>query len=618
MCGIAALLNLNQPARAADHGDHTIINRMRDRLTHRGPDDAGTWSGQWGSIAHRRLIVIDPTPAGHQPMRSPDGRYILAYNGELYNDHDLRSELASSGVQFRTCCDTETLLHALITWGDAALDRIRGMYALLFLDTQTGRALLARDPMGIKPLYHATITHDGRNQLAVASEMTALLEHPSIDRDPDPITLSAYLSSLRATLGSRTMFQSIRTLEPGDRITVDLANPEQTKHANWWDTNRDRTPTQGLAQTIEDSVHRHLRSDVPMCALLSGGLDSAITTTIARSALPELNTYCAGARSEGFDDDFTFAAQLARQLGTNHHEVDVTQSIFTQRLPELINRMGNPMSTPNTIAIHEVALALRARGHIVTISGEGADELFGGYAPIMQQCARRVASLADPNHDPQGGLFHLQANAWVSHELKPAILAPNIYAHTEDDRHLREYYTHVFDHLHTPATPALQTHLRFQRRMNLPNLLERLDVATMLAGVEGRTPFADTEVAICAEALPMDRKFIDAPDELHEPRTKIALREAFAHQLPAEIVNRPKASFPLPFQHWMSPFTQLLTDSPIARALFTDEAISLVASQPTSYWHLAWPMTNLTLWGHAWLLAEPVDPHQYLGAAACS
>jgi len=612
MCGIAALLNLNQPARATDTA---IIDRMRDRMEHRGPDDAGTWTGQWGALAHRRLAVIDPGPNGHQPMRSPDDRYILAYNGELYNDHDLRSELASLGVRFRTSCDTETLLHALITWGDSAIDKVRGMYAFVFLDTKTARATIARDPLGIKPLYFSTINHDQQHQLALATEIPALLEHPAISPTPDPVTLSAYLTSVRTTLGPRTMYQQIQTLEPGDWITIDLANPANAHHLNWWDLNTQRAPTQGIRQTIEDSVHRHLRTDVPMCALLSGGLDSAITTTIAKRSLSTLNTYCAGAKGDGFDDDFQYAAQLAKQLGTTHHEVIVTQDDFTRMLPQLITQMSNPMSTPNTIAIHAVASALRKQGHIVTISGEGADELFAGYTPIMQQCTARVAALSDPNHDPDGGRFHLQANAWVSQELKPGVLSPSLYQATHEDRLLDEHYQQTFAHLaqQSSDTDPLQTHLRFQRRMNLPNLLQRLDAATMLAGVEGRTPFADIEVAIAAESLPMSRKFIDAP----EPQTKIALREAFAKDLPSDIVNRPKASFPLPFQNWMTPFAELLSESPFSREVFNDQALSLVSADPNTYWHMAWPMINIALWGHACVMGEPIDTQRLTHAAAC-
>jgi asparagine synthase (glutamine-hydrolysing) len=586
---------------------------MRDRITHRGPDDAGLWENRRACIGHRRLSIIDPGSGGHQPMVSADGRYVLAYNGELYNDHDLRAELASMGSQFRSGCDTETFLHALITWGDDAIQKIRGMYAFLFLDTHSESLIMARDPLGIKPLYYAILGNAPEQQMVVASEISAILEHPSVDRTPDPVTLSAYLSTIRTTLGDRTMYSAIRTLEPGDWVRIDLNDPTQIRLKKWWESSHEE-PTQGIRQTIEESVHRHLRSDVPMCALLSGGIDSAITSSIAMSSLGTLHTYCAGARSDGFDDDFAYARQMADFLGTTHTEVDVTQEDFVTQLPKMIRKIGYPMSTPNEVAIHAVARVLRAEGHLVTLSGEGADELFGGYVPIMQQCAAHVSQLDNPSSDPEGGLFHLRANAWVSEELKPGVLNPIRIAEADNDEHLRAYYMHAFQSVHArSATDSpLQAHLQFQRRMNLPNLLQRLDTATMLAGVEGRTPFADIEVAIAAQALPIDRKFVQDGETV---RSKIAIREAFQTDLPESIVNRPKASFPLPFQQWLDPFRDILFNSPFARQYFTQQAIGLVSANPCKYWHMAWPMINLTIWGQACVIGDEIDTEQLVATS---
>jgi len=610
MCGIASIINLGQHLNPIPR--HTV-ERMRDRIAHRGPDDSGLWENKRACIGHRRLSIIDPTPAGHQPMSSPDGRYILAYNGELYNDHDIRVELASMGVVFRTNCDTETLLHALITWGDEAIQKLRGMFAFLFYDTHQEQITIARDPLGIKPLYFSIIGNEHSQQMLVASEIASLLEHPQVPRTPDPVTFSAYLSSIRTTLGERTMYAAIRTLQPGDWITIDLNNAAGSKHINWWDKAHSE-PTQGIRQTVEESVHRHLRSDVPMCALLSGGLDSAITTSIAMRSLGELHTYCAGARSDGFDDDFAYARQMAEHLGTTHHEIEVTQDDFVHQLPKMISALGYPVSTPNEIAIHAVAKALRAQGHIVTLTGEGADELFAGYVPVMQQCAQHVAQLTDPQADPDGGLFHLRINAWISEELKPSVLNPVRLAEADNDHQLRAYYQKSFQAVHERAATdsPLQAHLEFQRRMNLPNLLQRLDTATMLAGVEGRTPFADTEMVIAARSLPMSLKLTQTGQEV---QSKIALREAFRAELPDAIVNRPKASFPLPFQQWLTPFKDVLFESPFARQYFSQQAIGLVAANPTKYWHMTWPMLNLILWGHECVMQEPIDTDRLLGSA---
>ncbi|MDF1809753.1 MAG: asparagine synthase (glutamine-hydrolyzing) [Phycisphaerales bacterium] len=590
MCGIAAILNLDGSQHPVSR---PLIERMRDRLAHRGPDDSGLWEGPTGSIGHRRLSVIDPSPAGHQPMISPDGRYVLAYNGELYNDHDLRSQLATLGVRFRSNCDSETLLHALIEWGTETVDKIRGMYSFVFMDTQSQSMIMARDPMGIKPLYHSIVQTQNSRQLVIASEVSAFFEHPQITKRPDPVTLSAYLSSIRTTLGQRTMFEGISALTPGQWISVPLQNPEQTQSANSWKTSR-RTPTQGLQQTIEDSIHRHLRTDVPMCTLLSGGLDSAIITDTAMRSLGKLNTFCAGAKQDGFADDFSFASSFAQKIGSNHKEVVVDQDCFLNRWQWMIEQTCVPLSTPNEVAIYEVASALRKEGHIVALSGEGADELFGGYLPIMQQANEHVLGL-NGAPDVNGGLFHLKLNAWISDELKPSILKDAWYQATDSDRELKEFYNQVFQESIADSLDdsPLQAHLQFQRRMNLPNLLQRLDTSTMLAGVEGRTPFADFEVAISAESMLANEKFIHGEN----PQTKIALRNAYKDRLPEDIVQRPKASFPLPFQQWMSPMTDRLYNSSIAREFFKEESLSLVCARPASYWHMAWPMINLMLWG---------------------
>ena len=610
MCGITSILNLRSSHTQIPRA---LIERMRDRLTHRGPDDAGIFQGPIGSIGHRRLAILDTSDAGHQPMLSEDRRFVLAYNGELYNDHDLRSELASLGCKFKSNCDTETLLHALITWGPQAIDKLRGMFAFVFLDTQENTAILARDPMGIKPLYHTTIETSQGQQLIIASEIPAILEHPEVVRKPDPVTVSAYLSSIRTTLGQRTMFENISTLVPGQWMHIPLNAPDQTTTANWWD-NTSRTPTQGVRQTIEDSIHRHLRTDVPMCTLLSGGLDSAITTMITQRSVGQLSTYCAGAKVEGFSDDFSFADSLSKELGTQHSEVEITQESFVQRWQWMIHQLGVPLSTPNEVAIYEVASALRSQGHIVAISGEGADELFAGYAPIMQQAAQHIASL-NGKDDTTGGLFQLNSNAWISDELKPGVLKESWYHASNADAHLKSHYQETFDNIRSqsPNDSPLQAHLRFQRRMNLPNLLQRLDTSTMLAGVEGRTPYADIEVAICAETLSMNEKFIAGEPE----QTKIALRNAFAQDLPSQIITRPKASFPLPFQQWMAPLTDQLFNSPVAREFFTEQALGLVCARPSSYWHMAWPMINLALWGES-QFGESAHHTQIEGKPACS
>jgi asparagine synthase (glutamine-hydrolysing) len=595
MCGVLGIFGLGVPV---DLDDRTLV-RMRDTMVHRGPDSAGIWRCPWAALGHRRLAVIAPGPEGHQPMVTPDGRFALVYNGELYNDAEIRRDLMLEGVRFRTDCDTETVLWALAAWGHEAVRRLRGMFAFGFIDTARRRVILARDPLGVKPLYVTRVRSREGMQVVFASEPRGVLAHPGTPAEPDPVTLSAYLTTVRPTLGTRTMFRGVETLLPGEIRVYDATADVPYQVSDAWDGGAaEQGGAERTAEIVTDAVRRHLRTDVPMCALLSGGLDSAVVVSIAVGAVTErLRTYCAGARNPGFDDDFAFAAMVAERLDTRHTEVPVAESQFSARWAELIERTGVPVSTPNEIAIYEVARALRADGHVVTLSGEGADELFGGYAPPMMQAAAHVESLQG-RPDTEGGLFHLLSNAWVTPQAKGGVVRDGWLIAAEHDGMLADEYRRTFDEMaaEAPEDSPLQAHLRFHRRMNLPNLLRRLDSTTMLASVEGRTPFADIRVARFAESLPMREKF-RAGDPAD---TKRCLRAAFRGVLPDAVVARPKASFPLPFQSWMGGMAGCLRHSGFAREVFTAEAIDAVANDPAGLWTVAWPMLNIAAWGEAW------------------
>lgn len=530
-------------------------------------------------------------------MVSGDGRAALVYNGELYNDAQLRAELEQQW-SFRSDSDSETLLAALSVWGEEAIPKLRGMFAFAFVDRDRERVLLSRDPLGVKPLYAAEVTGANGRQLVFGSEPPAVLAHPDMRTQPDMVTVSAYLTTIRPTLGRRTMFEGLETLEPGETRMYDVRSGDcQTVSA--WDA-LEKQPQSDPLETrdaIEQSIRAHLRTDVPMCSLLSGGLDSAIVTRTVRNEHDALSTYCAGAKLDGFDNDLAFAARLARTLDVNHTEVLIDGESFGSRWISMVESSGMPMSTPNEVAIYSVARALRGEGHIVAMSGEGADELFGGYAAPMRQAAAHVAGL-EGAADTDGGLFHLRSNAWISGEVKARVLRSDVIERAGSDEELRATYRRAFDRCRedAPRDSGLQAHLRFLRRVNLENLLRRLDSATMLASVEGRTPFADIRVARFAEALPMASKFVDGDP----PGTKLALREAFKSVLPGEIVARPKASFPLPFEGWMGGATSVLRKSKFAHALFNTEAIQTVGSSPQALWNLAWPMLNIALWGERW------------------
>ncbi len=607
MCGILGIASFTgQPSI-----DDRAAERMRDTLTSRGPDGAGLWRSGPFLLAHRRLAIIDPTPAGAQPMVTPDGRYALTYNGELYNDAELRRELESEGVRFTSSCDAETVLHALARWGAGAVPRFRGMFALGFVDTQRRTLLLARDALGVKPLCYSVLP----DELVFASEPRAILAHPRVSPAPDLLAISAYLSTIRTGFAGRTLFENVHTLAPGELLELDLSRAEpQASQRRWFEPapveHLDEDDAVALVRDeVSASVHAHLRSDVPLCALLSGGLDSTITAALAASEHPNLQTFCAGAHSDSDDDDLACARRAAAALNTRHHEAVVDGGSFNEIWGWMVSELGVPLSTPNEVAIYSVARTLRDAGCVVTLSGEGADELFAGYeSPMLSACRHASGAMGSIS----GGRAQLAAGAWMQPALKSAMLAPHLTRELANDEPIAEHYDEMFEDCRREAgehaTP-LDAHLRCIERVNLTGLLQRLDTATMLASVEGRTPYADAHVARRAHSIPVVYKF--DPGGAHEAsgggaatatavRSKTVLRRAFEGQIPEEPRHRPKASFPLPFQSWLAAAAPAFTASPFARELFAPDAIQQVAANPVKHWKIAWPMMNLARWGDRW------------------
>ena len=584
--------------------DTSAFLALRDRLAHRGPDDAGIYQSERVWLGHRRLAVIDTSDAGHQPMTlaGEDGaaRYTLAYNGELYNDREIREELRARGVRFRSECDTETLLRALALWSGAAMRRVRGMFTLALYDAHLRTLTLARDPLGVKPLYYA-LTGE---RLVFASEPHVVAGHPSVGARADFAMCSAYMTTIRTVLGERTMYEGVRALRAGQLMQCDLSGEKPVcRLVDWWRSERigddesDEITEQAprVRKALDDSILRHMRADVPVCALLSGGLDSTITTGVARGVHDGLRTYSAGADT-GPDGDLVHAQEVAREWGLAHERAVVDEGHFRTSWAQMVERQGVPLSTPNEVAIHAVASRLRDDGCVVTISGEGADELFGGYAQPLALASRYVAGEIDA---PGPGAFELAANAWAPMESKAQLLNAQAWDASGRDAWLSGFYEDEFEAVRTEAGIAggerdLQLHLRFLRRVNLAGLLQRLDTATMLASVEGRTPFADAHLAALAETLPLEVKY--DPEGEPPASTKRVLRAAYEDLVPGSVMRRHKASFPLPFTEWMEGHRETLVGSPLVRTLYQPEVIELIGARPSEVWNLAWPAINLALW----------------------
>lgn len=614
MCGILGIV-----AKAGEEPRLTEneVLGMRDSMFRRGPDQAGLKRRDNWILAHRRLAVRDLSATGAQPMATPDGRFQLVYNGELYNDSELRLELESQALVpggFRGSCDTETVLWAFAAWGPAAFAKLRGMFAIAIYDRQEQCLHLARDPLGIKPLYyHQGSGHQSSGEFVFASEIPAILAHPNISPEPDLALASSYLTTLRTVLGSRTLFEGVRSLEPGQQLSFDARSGSlesrrfhnATAASERW-TDMDSACAEARA-VMKDSVRSHLTADVPISALLSGGLDSTILCNLAQAEVGDLHTWCAGADDQSDPgEDFHFAREVAESIGSVHSEVRLGGDRFRRDWAWMIRELGTPLSTPNEVAIHAVCRDLRDKGRVVTISGEGADELFGGYELSMQAVADHMAQ----HGSSRGGAYHLKASAWISPDTKSKLLNPGIWNQLDGDSFLNDHYDRLYARCESEAgegASGLEPHLRFLRHNNLTGLLGRLDSSSMLASVEGRTPFADTRVLQFAESLPMECKFQSEGNAsqggtatLCAVRGKRVLRRAWRERIATSIETRPKHSFPLPFQSWMAEVTPVLERSTFAREFFDQGLRRELAANPETYWQCAWPMLNLALWGERW------------------
>ncbi|MEM7712798.1 MAG: asparagine synthase C-terminal domain-containing protein [Cyanobacteria bacterium P01_A01_bin.68] len=397
---------------------------------------------------------------------------------------------------------------------------------------------------------------------------------------------------MRTIMGKQTLFSGVYAVEPGQSLTFDLDHPCSKPRESRIDISS--LPAEpddtALRSIVEDAVQSHLRSDVELCAMLSGGLDSTIIAGTARQNVASLRTYCSGVDAN--EGDPSHASDVAALFGTEHTTALLDEATFSSLWVDTVSRTGMPLATPNEVAIRLIARTLRENQQIVALSGEGADELFAGYdAPLTDASERKVIS---------GGRHELNANAWIPHEIKSTLLVGAFAVEASDDLRLVALFESAFERANAGVSDeGVAAHLRFQRSVNLPMLLHRLDAATMLESVEGRTPFADVRVAEAAGAIPIKR-LLDVTGTSPATRTKLALRKAFQDRVPSQVLSREKASFPLPFERWMGRVASKAQSSAVGGTIVQPALLAAIAEDPSKHWHLAWPVFNIVLWAEHW------------------
>jgi len=572
------------------------LRRLTTALHHRGPDANGIWAKNGAGLAHTRLSILDLSSAGAQPMVSPDGRYVLVYNGEVYNFQSLRAELEAAGERFLGHGDTEVVLRLLIREGEAALGRMNGMFALALLDTHTHTVLLARDRIGQKPLYYAPLEGGG---WAFTSELHPLLRVPGVDDRVDPHGLSLLLT-FGFVPAPFSLRRGPRQLRPGMRLRLRAGRAAEPRR--WIDEPGPRLPrlegdletlSRQLEEELSQSIREHLVADVPVGVLLSGGVDSSIVAALAARNAGRIETFAVVHRDPAYDERKA-ARAVADAIGSRHHEVEFSESPLTEEeFDRVVDHHGDPFADSSSLAV--LRLSREMRRHVtVALSGDGGDEVFAGYprfgllrmvselarAPQWSlQIGERAASRLGGMRARQ--LARVLRAAGMPRERR-AVAFTSLFWPEEQRRLLRPEWHGItepeFERFldergaRAESDPVASAHWLEQRLILPDDMLTKVDRMSMAASLEIRPPLLAARVLDLAERLPFDAK--------HRGMTgKRVLRTIARRLVPKWVVDRPKKGFALPLEkHGGAVFVDaqrfaLESENSPLRTLFRDEAL---------------------------------------------
>ncbi len=564
MCGIAGILNLDgAPVSPA------VLQRMTDAVAHRGPDGDGHWIEGNVGLGHRRLAIIDPSPAGHQPMASSDHRYLLTYNGELYNFRELQAELETLGYWFRSRCDTEVVLNALVHWGPAALERFNGMFALALWDRKKRQLLLARDRYGIKPLY---VWQDGR-RLAFASEQKAIRAMPDVALELDRSALFEYFT-FQNIFTDRTLLKGVELLRPGHYATLDLRQSSPSlRPTQYWDFDfrepeapaDDRAYHEELSRLFRQAVSRQLVADVELGSYLSGGMDSGSITAVAAQSFPYLKTFTCGfdlSSASGIElafDERTRAEAMSYAFKTEHYEMVLKAGDMERAMPHLAWHLEEPrvgQSYPNYYVARLASKFVK-----VVLSGAGGDELFGGYPWRYYRAV--VNDSFEAYVDKYYGFWQRMLDDGERRDLFAPVWKDVADVSTRDI--FRDVLKPHEEGLDSPEG-YINHSLYFEAKTFLHGLLVVEDKLSMAHGLETRLPFLDNDLVDFAMRVPVRLKLNNLADVVrineNDPGDKTAryfsktrdgkqiLRNVMGGLIPQEIATAEKQGFSAPDASW--------------------------------------------------------------------
>ncbi len=577
---------------------------MAEAMTPRGPDSAGVWSQGRVALGHRRLKIIDLTEAGGQPMVDSELGLAVAWNGCIYNYKQLRRELGEHGYRFFSHSDTEVLLKAYHHWGDSFVERLFGMFAFAIVERDSGRVLLGRDRLGIKPLYLTETT----SRIRFASSLPALLAGGDVDTRIDPIALHHYLSFHSVVPAPRTILRGVTKVPPASLVAIEPDGRRRTttywapdfsrreERADW----SERDWEDAVLDSLRTAVDRRLVADVPVGCLLSGGVDSSlIVGLLAEAGQHGLATFSIGFESVGGvkGDEFKYSDVIAERFGTDHHQIRIGTDRMLPALDGAIGAMSEPMVSHDCVAFY--LLSQEVAKHVKVVqSGQGADEVFAGYHwyPPMAD----TASLDDAVGSYRKAFFDRDP-AGVS-----ALVSPSFFAEGDPSGKF------VADHFAADgATSGIDRALRLDTTVMLvDDPVKRVDNMTMAWGLEGRVPFLDHELVELAATCPPELKIA------HEG--KGVLKQAARRVIPADVIDRPKGYFPVPaLTHLEGPYLDMVRDALYApaakeRGLFRPESVDRLLADPNGR---LTPLRGNELWQIA-LLELWLQKHGISGSAA--
>lgn len=627
MCGICGKLLFDREACVSP----ALIKRMADTISHRGPDDDGYFVSGPVGLGFRRLSIIDLS-GGHQPLSNEDGTVHVIFNGEIYNYEDLRQYLLGRGHIFRTQSDTETIVHLYEELGEACVEKLRGMFAFAIWDDRNKTLFLARDRVGIKPLYYSQTS----NSVMFASEIKAILADPEVPAEVRPSMIDRFLT-FDYLPGEETLFKNIHKLAPGHSLSFRAGKSYKRQY---WDLHFTPSPStfsqakSRLSHLLEESVALHMISDVPVGFLLSGGVDStAMLGLAAGKTYHPVSSYTIGFSDPKTTDERPYARLAAQKYGSDHHETTINADQFAEFLPKYIWHMEEPVCEPPAVALYYVSKL--AKDFVkVLISGEGGDEAFGGYSnyrtllwlerlkrlpiplrQILSTSLSMLGRLASPESAEKYALF-------LHSRLEDSYFSRTSHPSRFFNREWQQFYSRSFAagvDKKFSARAAVK-HLRNGHRAGplgkmlyvdtktwLPDdLLVKADKMTMANSIELRVPLLDHKILEFAASLPQSFK-------VHGFTTKYIAKKTLCGRVPREILNRKKAGFPVPYERWLRQDLKdwvrdlLLGSKATARGYFQKSAVEKMLSDDArsgGYSKEIFDLTVLELWHREFLEKE--------------